>query len=137
MKCKKCPSEEYVKNGNILGKQRYKCKKCGCQFTDTPERGYSKSFRSTAVFLYGVCGMSKLKIGKSLGVSDVSVGNWIEQEAEKMPEPVGTTDSKIVMLDEMCHFVNGKKTKFGSGEPFVGYLVDVSDGLSVIVQIKH
>jgi transposase-like protein len=37
--CKKCESEEIVKNGKIhTGKQRYRCKKCGYQFTDSEKR---------------------------------------------------------------------------------------------------
>ncbi len=31
-KCKKCESNEYVKAGFVKAEQRYKCKKCGCQF---------------------------------------------------------------------------------------------------------
>jgi len=38
-----------------------------------------------------------------------------------------------VMIDELWHFVNGKKTKFGSGEPLTGYRVNLSDGNWAIV----
>ena len=34
-KCKKCQSSEYTKAGFVKGEQRYKCKKCGCQFVPT------------------------------------------------------------------------------------------------------
>ena len=37
--CKRCGSEEHVKNGLTRGKQRYLCKGCGLNFTDTPPRG--------------------------------------------------------------------------------------------------
>jgi transposase-like protein len=33
MKCPKCKSESHVKNGIIKGKQRFKCKGCGCNCT--------------------------------------------------------------------------------------------------------
>jgi transposase-like protein len=33
MKCTKCQSGHYVKNGIIRGRQRYKCKDCGNNFT--------------------------------------------------------------------------------------------------------
>jgi transposase-like protein len=33
MKCPKCISKESVKSGIIKGKQRYKCKECGCNYT--------------------------------------------------------------------------------------------------------
>lgn len=38
LECNKCKSAEHVvKNGHHHGKQRYKCKKCNIQFTDTNE----------------------------------------------------------------------------------------------------
>ena len=39
LRCKRCGSEEYVKNGMMRGKQRFLCKGCGLNFTDTPARG--------------------------------------------------------------------------------------------------
>ena len=34
--CKRCGSEEHVKNGLMRNKQRYLCKGGGLNFTDTP-----------------------------------------------------------------------------------------------------
>jgi transposase-like protein len=34
LRCKGCGSEEQVKNGFMRGKQRYRCKSCGLNFTD-------------------------------------------------------------------------------------------------------
>ena len=39
LRCKRCGSEEHVKNGLMRNKQRYLCKACGLNFTDTPPRG--------------------------------------------------------------------------------------------------
>ncbi len=36
LQCKRCGSEEHVKNGLMRSKQRYRCKACGLNFTDTP-----------------------------------------------------------------------------------------------------
>ena len=37
MLCKKCNSVKFLKNGKKPnGLQRYKCKECGCVFTETP-----------------------------------------------------------------------------------------------------
>ncbi|WP_407651253.1 transposase-like zinc-binding domain-containing protein [Candidatus Bandiella euplotis] len=46
--CKKCSSSKYVKNGNIRGMQRYKCKECGCNFTSTKLRGCSPEMKALA-----------------------------------------------------------------------------------------
>ena len=37
-RCKRCGSEEHTKNGFMRGKQRYRCKACGLNFTDTVNR---------------------------------------------------------------------------------------------------
>src|SRR4029453_15384431 len=39
LRCKRCGSEEHVKNGFMKGLQRYRCKACGLSFTHTPPRG--------------------------------------------------------------------------------------------------
>src|SRR3954470_18066729 len=39
LRCKRCGSDAHVKNGLMRGQQRYLCKGCGLNFTDTPPRG--------------------------------------------------------------------------------------------------
>src|SRR5215213_11993684 len=52
LRCKGCGGEEHVKNGFMRGKQRYRCKACGLNFTDTPPRGMPLAMKVTAVLLY-------------------------------------------------------------------------------------
>ena len=91
LRCKRCGGEEHVKNGLMRGKQRYRCKACGLNFTDTPPRGMPLAMKVTAVLLY-VSGLSMNRTAKLLGVSTPSVMAWIEQFAEayaQKPEPEG------------------------------------------------
>jgi insertion element IS1 protein InsB len=37
--CRRCGSAAFVKSGLVRGHQRYRCRDCGCNFTDTPARG--------------------------------------------------------------------------------------------------
>jgi transposase-like protein len=39
LRCKRFEGEEHTKNGFMRGKQRYRCRACGLNFTDTPPRG--------------------------------------------------------------------------------------------------
>ena len=78
-KCKKCSSHSYVKSGHIRGLQRYRCKGCGCQFTQTAPRGVSPVLKNLAVLLYAYCGVSMLGIAKLFKVSDVAVLKWIRK----------------------------------------------------------
>ena len=109
--CKKCGSEKYIKNGHARGRQRYRCKDCGCQFTDSPNRGKSPELKEVAVILYVYCGISMVKIGKMCGVSDVAVLKWIRKAAQQVEPLNPKSDSGIVMVDEMWHFINGKENK--------------------------
>jgi transposase len=105
LRCKGCGSEEHVKNGFMRGKQRYRCRACGLNFTDTPPRGMPLRIKVTAVLLY-LSGLSMNRTAKLLGVSMPSVQAWIERFAEvyaQKPEPEGR--AVVVELDEMWHFL--------------------------------
>ena len=71
----------------IVRDQRYRCRACGCHFTDTPLRGKPPAMKALAVLLYGMGGMSFSGIGRLLGVSDVAVLKWVHAEAAGLPEP--------------------------------------------------
>ena len=72
LRCKRCGSEEQVKNGLMRSKQRYRCKACGLNFTDTPARGKPLALKATAVLLY-VSGLSMNRTAKLLGVSTPTI----------------------------------------------------------------
>ena len=133
--CKKCGSEKFIKNGFVRGLQRYRCRECRCNFTYTKRRGIHPALRALGIVLYGMCGVSMYKIAKLFGVSDVAVLKWIRKEANLIEDVPSHAESKIVIIDEMWHFVNGKKRKFGSGEPLTAYHVDLSDGNWALVAI--
>src|SRR3954463_2287527 len=91
LRCKGCGSGEHVKNGFMRGKQRYRCKACGPNLTDTPPRGMPLRLKLLAVLLY-VSGLSMNRTAKLLGVSTPRVMTWIEQFAKtyaQKPEPGG------------------------------------------------
>src|SRR5215213_6974456 len=102
LRCKRCGSEEQVKNGFMKGLQRYR-KACGLNFTETPPRGMPLDIKLTAVLLY-VSGLSMNHTAKMLGVSTPSVMTWIEQFAKayaQKPAPEGR--AVVVELGEMWH----------------------------------
>ena len=114
--CKHCGSGSYVRNGVTHGHQRYRCKSCGRNFTATPPRGRPPAMKALAVLLYGLASAQGM-IAKLLGVSHVAVYSWVRAAGEATPAPPATPSSGIVQIDEMWHFVDGKKTRFGSGRP--------------------
>ena len=105
LRCKRCGSEEQVRNGLMRSKQRYRCKACGLNFTDTPARGKALAMKATAVLLY-VSGLSMNRTAKVLGVSTPTIHAWLEQFAAayaQKPEAEGR--AVVIELDEMWHYL--------------------------------
>src|SRR3712207_4737621 len=89
----------------MRGQQRYLCKACGLNFTDTPPRGMPLALKATAVLLY-VSGLSMNRTAKLLGVSTPTLQAWIEPFAKTYahkPEPEGR--AVVIELDEMWHYL--------------------------------
>jgi transposase-like protein len=140
--CKHCGSGSFVRNGMAHGHQRYRCKACGRSFTATPARGKPAAMKALAVLLYALGNVSQGMIAKLLGVSHVAVYQGIRAAGEGTPPPSAAPADNIVQIDEMWHFVDGKKTRFGSGEPttlwhgepwpgsWVGVMMRPADGFS-------
>ena len=115
LRCKGCGSEEQVKNGFMRGKQRYRCKACGLNFTDTPPRGMPLRVKVEAVLLY-LSGVSMNRTAKLLGVSTPTVQAWIERFAEVYAQKtVPEGRAVVVELDEMWHYLKKRPTGSGSG----------------------
>ena len=105
LSCKRCGGSDYVKSGTARGHQRYRCRGCGCNFTDTPLRGKPAAMKALAVLLYGMGNMSFSMIGRLLGVSNVAVLKWVRAEASALPEPTVPAEMVTVEVDEMWHFI--------------------------------
>ena len=76
--CPKCGRKEKVKNGFNRGKQRYKCKNCGCNYTGR-KNGYPDEVKQEAIRYY-LEGIGFRRIERLLKVSHVSVINWVKKQ---------------------------------------------------------
>ena len=106
--CSRCHSDAVVKNGNILGKQRLKCKACNRQFTRLTPGGRPASEKASAVTLYAQ-GLSMCAIARMFHVSPSAVLKWIRNFAREHYEKPVPTSSIAVELDEMWHYLKSKK----------------------------
>jgi len=78
IKCSKCLYDKSVKSGIIKGRQHYKCKECGSNYTvELKSTAKPKSLKKQALHLY-LEGLGSRSIGRFLGVSNVSVLHWIK-----------------------------------------------------------
>ena len=100
--CKSCKKSDYVKNGFVRGLQRYKCKFCNCNSTNTLQRSKPQGLKALAVLLYSMCNASQGMIAKLLNVSHVSVYRWSRKEAEKLSR----SNSCFFSIHKMPHLIN-------------------------------
>ena len=100
----------------MRGQQRYLCKGCGLNFTNTPPRGKPLALKAAAVLLY-VSGLSMNRTAKLLSVSTPTIQAWLEQFAAafaQKPEPEGR--AVVIELDEMWHYLKKSQSRSGSGK---------------------
>ena len=115
MNCPQCQNESRVKNGKAHGDQRYKCKKCGCNYTKSYKRGHPFKDKLLAVILH-ISGMSMNSISPIIGVTTQSIMRWIAAFAQGVEKPAFPTRPVEVELDEMHHFLLKKMRHYGSGK---------------------
>lgn len=86
IKCPKCSSENFIKSGVVKGRQRYKCNQCNYNFTVVKEgKNIDAYYVVKALQLY-LEGVSYREIERLLGISHVSVMNWVKKYHVKAPE---------------------------------------------------
>lgn len=114
--CPKCQSEKVVKSGIVKDRQRYKCKRCNYYFTvDKMGKSINDYYVTKAIQLY-VEGVSYREIERILGVSHVSVMNWVKKFKIKRPENREYHPTyKIISHSELVDFVKNKGSLSGAG----------------------
>lgn len=136
--CKFCQSNKSYKNGHVRSVQRYKCKSCNRNFTETPLRGAPYKDKLKALTLYA-SGLSMNRIAQLFGVSTVAVLKWIRVLGGSLCHKIepSSEDQVIVMeVDEFWHFLKKRNASSGFSRPMIVIDGDSSTGRSVIVIIK-
>lgn len=114
--CPKCSSDQYVKSGIVKERQRYQCKSCGYYYTVQKEgKKVNQYFVIKALQLY-LEGVSYREIERILGVSHVSVMNWVKQYALK--KPVNTEyhpTYRILKHHELVEYLQNQDNMKGAG----------------------
>ncbi len=83
--CPKCQSIEAVKAGIVQKRQRYKCKTCGYHYSvDKVGKRIPDYYQIKALQLY-IEGLTYREIERILGISHVTVMNWVRSAKLKRP----------------------------------------------------
>lgn len=85
-KCPKCMGIKTVKSGIIKGKQRYMCKGCKYAFTVQKDGKNIDPYYVIKALQLHIEGVSLREIERLIGVSHVSVMNWIKKYKVQAPE---------------------------------------------------
>jgi transposase len=128
MNCPRCSGCFSCKNGKMNGKQRYKCKNCGYNFT-TGRPCKPLHLKRLALQLY-LEGLGFRSIGRILRVSNVSIYNWIKNFGEKLQEIRQNDKISVVEMDEMHTFIGSKKNTIGYGFLLIG--LEKSSSISLL-----
>lgn len=113
-KCRFCGSGKIVKNGFMEGKQRYKCKECGRNPTNSKKREYTKDELIKILKGY-LNGMGFNAISRMLNISVSGIIHVIKKIGKKLEDIQSTkqiTDKEIIEIleaDELFTYVGRKK----------------------------
>lgn len=83
--CPKCQNTRIVKSGIVKGKQRYLCKKCSYYFTVNKLGKKIDNYYVTKALQLYLEGLSFREIERIIGVSHVTVSNWVKEYKIKKP----------------------------------------------------
>jgi transposase-like protein len=123
--CPKCTHPHVVKAGKAKGKQRWRCRGCGYQFTRTTPRGRPPWQKSLAVFLYGH-GISMNALAKMFGVWTSTILTWIRRyAADHAEKPTPSGEVIVLDIDETWHVL--KKNQIPSDLVVKSQAVDIAE----------
>jgi transposase-like protein len=114
--CPSCKSIKVIKSGVVKDRQRFKCKDCNYYFTvDKIGKNINDYYVTKAIQLY-VEGVSYREIERILGVSHVSVINWVKKYKIQRPENTDYHPTyKILSHSELIDFISKKEQLSGAG----------------------
>jgi len=138
-KCKNCGSEHNVKNGKVRGKQRYRCADCRFNFVERDARTNEiiAAKRAMLVLLYSLGKASFNMLAHMFDMWPSQVYRWIVKDGLLLPDQEVSGEIREMEFDEMWHFIEAKKTSFGSSKPLTVADGEPWPGCSAIVILQH
>lgn len=114
--CPNCSSDQIVKSGIVNKRQRFKCKQCNYFFTvNKLGKKIDDYFVNKALQLY-LEGLSYREIERILGVSHVSIMNWVKRYGIKRPQNKNYHSSyKILNSSELASYFENPNNLKGAG----------------------
>lgn len=116
IKCPKCSGANSVKSGIIKGRQRYLCKSCNYFFTVLKDGKNIDSYYVIKALQLFIEGVSLREIERLIGVSHVSVMNWVKKYKVQAPENMEYRPTyKVLKHSELLDFLANRELLKDSG----------------------
>ena len=114
--CPSCSSSQTVKNGHIHnGKQRFKCRECGRQFIEKPQKKIIDQETRALIDRLLLERLSLAGIARATQVSQQWLQDYVNKKYAEVPREVQVSTKKkgrlTIQCDEMWSFVNKKDNK--------------------------
>lgn len=103
--CPRCSGKNHVKSGFVDQRQRYRCKDCGYFFSVQKAGKRIDAYYVTKALQLYLEGISYREIENILGVSHVSVMNWVKQYGiTRLPHTNFRPTYRILRHQEVAEF---------------------------------
>lgn len=114
--CPNCGSDTYVKSGIVNKRQRYRCKSCGYYFSvNKVGKKIDNYYVNKALQLY-LEGLTYREIERILGISHVSILNWVKKYNIKRPTSTNYHPTyKILNAQELSSYFQNTNNLSGAG----------------------
>ena len=114
--CPKCENSKIVKSGIVKGKQRYFCRDCNYYFTVNKIGKKIDDYYVTKALQLYLEGLSFREIERIIGVSHVTVSNWVKTYNIKKPSHANYHPTyKIFNHLELVEYLKNKQLLSGAG----------------------
>ncbi|MCC5924505.1 MAG: IS1 family transposase [Crocinitomicaceae bacterium] len=114
--CPQCQSNKVVKSGVVNNKQRYKCNDCGYHFTVNKIGKQIDMYYVTKALQLYLEGLTYREIERILGVSHVSVMNWVKKyNIHKVKNTDYHPTYKILNQSELSKYFGEPSNTKGAG----------------------
>lgn len=114
--CPNCSANSYIKSGIVNNRQRYKCKNCNYFFSvNKMGKKIDDYYVNKSLQLY-LEGLTYREIERILGVSHVSVMNWVKKYNIKRPNNTNYHPTyKILNANELGEYFQDAENIKGAG----------------------
>lgn len=114
--CPKCESRSIIKSGIVNNRQRYRCKNCSYNFSVNKIGKKIDSYYVTKALQLFLEGLSYREIERIIGVSHVTVSNWVKEfKIKRALQSDYHPTYKIYNHAELVEYLKTKENLDGAG----------------------